>query len=254
MSTVTTRRSLPRLGGFSAFFVGLELRRLFRNARTILFITIMPAVLFLLFGRAQRAEGSGLTGFVLIGVAVYGAMLATTNGGAMVASERAVGWNRQLRLTPLRPVAYIAVKVVVAMTLGAISVGVTFAVGALSGARLGGTAWIWSGLFAWAGAVVFAAFGVFVGYLMPREHVMYLLGPLLAVLAFAGGLFTPADRMGGVFAKIAPLSPAYGLGEIARYPVTQQGPLAVAVLSVIGWTVLFSVAATWVYRRDADRM
>ena len=42
-------------------------------------------------------------------------MIATTAGGAMVATERALGWSRQLRLTPLKPVAYVGIKVLVAM-------------------------------------------------------------------------------------------------------------------------------------------
>ena len=54
----------------------------------------------------------------MISLAVYGAMIATTGGGAMVAVERALGWSRQLRLTPLNPLAYIAVKVLTAMVLG----------------------------------------------------------------------------------------------------------------------------------------
>ena len=39
----------------------------------------------------------------MISMAVYGAMLATTSGGAMVSIERALGWSRQLRLTPAAP-------------------------------------------------------------------------------------------------------------------------------------------------------
>jgi hypothetical protein len=39
----------------------------------------------------------------MIGIGVYGAMIAATAGGAMVSAERALGWTRQLRLTPLRP-------------------------------------------------------------------------------------------------------------------------------------------------------
>ena len=58
----------------------------------------------------------------MIGIAVYGAMLAATSGGAMVSIERAQGWSRQLRLTPLRPAAYIAIKILVAMLLGLTSV------------------------------------------------------------------------------------------------------------------------------------
>src|SRR4029453_5720721 len=108
---------------------------------------------FLLFGanasyRTERVGAGNVTGYVLISMAVYGAMLATTAGGAMVSIERAVGWSRQLRLTPLRPVAYVAVKLVVAMTIGAISVVVAFAVGAVSGARLPGDAWLECGLLA----------------------------------------------------------------------------------------------------------
>ena len=62
-------------------------------------------------------------------MAVYGAMLATTSGGAIVPIERAAGWSRQLRLTPLHALAYVAVKLLVAMILGLAAVAVVFAVG-----------------------------------------------------------------------------------------------------------------------------
>ena len=50
-------------------------------------------------------------------------------------------------------------------------------------------------LLAWVGALVFAAFGLFMGYLLPSENVMQILGPVLALLAFAGGLFVPLSQM-----------------------------------------------------------
>jgi ABC-2 type transport system permease protein len=252
-------RSVPALGGFSATFVGLELRRLFRNRRTVIFTLILPAVLFLLFGtdaanKAQRVGGGNVTGYILISMAVYGAMLATTSGGAMVSVERATGWSRQLRLTPLRPAAYVAVKLVLAMTLGAISVAVAFAVGATAGAELPRVVWIESGLLAWSCALVFAAFGLFMGYLLPSENVMQILGPVLGVLSFAGGLFVPLDRMGTVFATIAKFTPVYGVGEIARYPLTHHGSLGIAVLNVAAWTLVFSTGAVWRFRRDTARV
>src|SRR5690242_17979513 len=115
MTTLAQPRNLPKFGGFSAGMIGLELRRMTRNRRTVVFTLIMPAVFFLIFGtsgsyKTGRIGGGNLTGYVLISMAVYGAMLATTAGGAMVSIERAAGWSRQLRLTPLKPVAYIAVK------------------------------------------------------------------------------------------------------------------------------------------------
>jgi ABC-2 type transport system permease protein len=259
MTTVDAGRALPRFGGFSLPLIGLELRRMMRNRRTVIFTLIMPAVFFLLFGtnsaaRDQRVGGGNVTGYILVSMAVYGAMLATTSGGAMVSIERAAGWSRQLRLTPLRPAAYVAVKLVLAMVIGAVSVVVAFAVGSLSGAELPVHAWIECGLLAWACALVFAAFGLFMGYLLPSENVMQVLGPVLAVLSFAGGLFVPVDQLGHTFATIAKFTPVYGVGEIARYPLVQDGNLWLAALNVVAWTALFAAGAMWRFRRDTARV
>jgi len=252
-------RRLPRFGGFSLAMIGLELRRMVRNRRTVVFTLVMPAVFFLLFGtnassRTTRLGDGNVSGYILVSMAVYGAMLATTSGGAMVSIERAAGWSRQLRLTPLRPAAYIAVKLVLAMIIGAVSVAVAFVVGSLSGARLPAQAWVECGLLAWACALVFAAFGLFMGYLLPSENVMQILGPVLAVLSFAGGLFVPLDQLGHTFATIAKFTPVYGVGEVARYPLTHDGNLWLAALNVVVWTALFAAGAMWRFRRDTARV
>src|SRR5699024_11527681 len=70
--------------------------------------------------------------FRSISMGVYGAMLATTSAGAMVAVERSRGWTRQLRLTPLTPVAYILLKACCAVVLGALSVAAVYLAGARS--------------------------------------------------------------------------------------------------------------------------
>jgi ABC-2 type transport system permease protein len=253
-------RSLPKLGGFNLGMIKLELRRMLRNRRTVVFTFVMPAVFFLLFGtnsasRNQSAgTGGNVTGYILISMAVYGAMLSTTSGGAMVSVERAAGWSRQLRLTPLKPIAYVAIKLVLAMIIGAASVVVTTVVGALSGAKLPMHAWLECIPLAWVCALVFAAFGLFMGYLLPSENVMQILGPVLAVLSFAGGLFAPVDTFGHVFATIAKFTPVYGVGELARYPLTHDGSLWVAILNVVVWTAVFSAGAMWRFRRDTARV
>lgn len=247
------------LGGFNLTFVRLELKRMMRNRRTVIFTLVMPSVFFLLFGTdssfRHESDGSGnVTAYVLVSMAVYGAMLATTSGGAAVSVERAVGWSRQLRLTPLRPVAYVAIKLVVAMTLGLAAVVVVFTVGAFFGASMPAGVWIASGVLAWVCAVVFAAFGLFMGYLLPSENVMQILGPALALLSFAGGLFVPLDQMGHTLATIAKFTPVYGVGVIARYPMTHDGTLWVAIANVAFWTAVFVVGAAWRFRRDTARV
>src|SRR5262249_22096151 len=142
-------------GGFNLTLLRLEIRRLLRNRRTVLFTMVLPVFFFLLFGLnsdyadlPNKSENGTVLGHgnvsasVLINLALYGAVLATTSGGAMVAIERSAGWSRQLRLTPLSPAAYIAVKMLTAMVLGLSSLTAVFVVGAITG-KPDMPVWVW---------------------------------------------------------------------------------------------------------------
>ncbi|MGX7675589.1 ABC transporter permease [Plantactinospora sp. DSM 117369] len=251
-------RRRPAMGGFNLPNLVLEIRRVLRNRRTLVFILIMPAVFFLLFGLPNQGQtldgGAQATAYIMISLAVYGAMVATTSGGAMVAVERAQGWSRQLRLTPLRPAAYVATKVITAMVLGLLAVLVEFAVGAVSGVSMPIRVWLLAGLAAWLGSLVFAAFGLFVGYLAPAENVMQFMGPILAILAMFGGLFVPLEILPHVMQQIARFTPVYGVGELARSPLTGSGDTAGALLNIVLWTLAFGFGAGRLFRRDTTRV
>jgi len=251
-------RALPRFGGFSLTFLGLELRRMLRNRRTVIFTLILPPLFFLIFGSQEsyRTESVGhgnVTAYILVSMAVYGAMLATTSGGATVAVERALGWSRQLRLTPLKPMAYVAIKVLVAMTLGLLAVAVVLAVGSRSGAEMDGVVWVESALIAWLGSVVFAAFGLFMGYLLPSENVMQILGPVLALLAILGGLWFPLDD-DSVMGMIAKFTPMYGLAGLAHQPLVAGAFHISWLVNVVTWLVVFAAGAAWRFRKDTARV
>ena len=259
-ATVPDRR-VPPLGGFSPTFLRLEIRRLLRNRRTMVFTLVMPPAFFLLFGGLSDTYQSEIVGrgnvsaYLAISFAVYGSMLANTSAGASVAVERALGWSRQLRLTPLNPIAYMLTKVLTAMVVGAMSVGIVFAVAALTGAAsMPGWVWLVSGLVAWLGAVVFAAFGLFIGYLVPSENVMQLLGPALALLALMGGIFVPLDQLSDTLQTLATFTPAYGVGVLARAALLSNSVDVVAVVNVVVWTALFAAGAVWRFRRDTARV
>ena len=249
------RRATARL--LQPIYLQVELRGLLRNRRTVIFTLVMPPAFFLLFGtvedyRTQSVGHGNVTAYVMLSMALYGAILATTSGGASVSVERAQGWSRQLRLTPLRPLAYVLTKVVVAMVLGLAAVVVTIAVGLASGAQIDGPALVWSALLAWLGSSVFAAFGLFMGYLLPSENVMQVLGPVLALLSFAGGLFMPLGD--GVFATIARFIPTYGLAQIARAPLTGGDVTVWAFVNVLAWGAVFVGGAVWRFRLDTARV
>jgi len=259
MSTTVEARRIPPYGGFSLKFLALEMRRLMRNKRAMVFTLIMPSAFFLLFGsdssyKTESAGHGNVTAYVMVSMAVYGAMIAATSGGAMVATERALGWSRQLRLTPLRPVAYVAIKMLVAMSMGAVAIVTVFIVGNLSGAELSFGRLVACGLIGWVCTLVFAAFGLFMGYLLPSENVMQILGPALALLSFAGGLFVPLDQMSDVFAAIAKFTPAYGVGALARAPFGEDGGLTLAVINVVVWTAIFVAGSAWRMSKDTQRV
>jgi ABC-2 type transport system permease protein len=260
LPTVADRR-VPALGGFSLTFLRLEVRRLLRNRRTMVFTLVMPPAFYLLFGGlsdAYRSESAGrgnVSAYLVISFAVYGSMLANTSAGASVAVERALGWSRQLRLTPLNPIAYMLTKVLTAMVVGAMSVGIVFAVGALTGAaHMPGWVWLVSGLVAWIGAIVFAAFGLFIGYLVPSENVMQLLGPALALLALMGGIFVPLDQLSDTLQTLAAYTPAYGVGVLARAALLKSSLDVGAIANVVIWTAIFAAGAVWRFRRDTARV
>jgi len=249
-------RQVPALGGFNVTFLYLEIRRLLRNRRTVVFTLVMPIVFLLLFKSNKRlgvAGGPEIAAATMIGVAVYGAMISATSGGAMVSVERALGWSRQLRLTPLRPAAYVAIKLLTAMFLGLISVTAVIVVGVVSGIQIDTSTLVLCALLAWIGAFVFASFGLFMGYMLPSENVMQIISPVLAVFAFFGGLFIPVNLLPSAIQDLAPYMPTYGVAQIARYPLIGGSFDWTWILGAVLWTLAFAGGAALLFRRDTRR-
>ena len=193
---VTSRRT-PHLGALNLTLLGLEIRRRLRNRRAMIFSLAMPVVFLIMFTTSQdgtQAYGSGnVASYLTIGMALFGALMTTTGAGAAVSTERASGWSRQLRLTPLRPVCYVLTKAAVGMLVSMVVIAGVYAVGALRHARMPAGAWAASALIVWVGSLVFVAFGLFVGYVLSSDNAMQVVGGLMALLAFLGGMFVPPD-------------------------------------------------------------
>lgn len=253
-------RRVPRLGGFNSTALRLEIRRLLRNRRTVLFTMVLPVFFFLIFGLnsqyANQRDGHGnVSAFVMISLALYGAVLATTSGGAMVSIERAAGWSRQLRLTPLAPAAYIAIKMLTAMVLGLSSVTAVYVVGGITGKpTMPVHLWVVTALCVWVGSLVFAAFGLFMGYLLPTENVMQILSFALVLFAFAGGVFIPLSQFSHLFQTLAEYTPLYGLNLLVHAPLIGGTPHATWIINAVAWLVIFGGGAVWRFRKDTARV
>jgi ABC-2 type transport system permease protein len=252
----STRR-VPPLGGFNLTVLRIELARTLRNRRTIVFTLIFPAALFLAIGSSagwdESAGHGNVAAYIMVSMALYGAALTAAAGGAMVATERALGWSRQLRLTPLNPAVYIAMKALIALVLGAVAISVVNVVGVLQGrAAMPAHLWVECAVLTLACTMVFAALGVFVGYLVPGENAMQILGPGLALLSFLGNVFIPISE-GSTLWHIAAFTPMFGVAEVSRAPLTGDLPWY-AVLNAVVWLVVFVAGAAWRMSKDTARV
>jgi ABC-2 type transport system permease protein len=253
-------RPSPPYGAFSLGVLRLEIRRRLRNRRTIIFALVLPVLFFLAFGlnksyASRRAGHGNLSAFVMISMALYGAVLSTSSGGASVSIERASGWSRQLRVTPLSPVAYIAIKMSTSLVLGAISVVAVYGAGVFTHkAMMPLHLWIITGLCVWIGSLLFAAFGLFIGYLLPPENVMQIIGFLLTLCAFGGGLLIPLSQFSSPVRRVATFTPLFGLNQIVHYPLVGGVFEWTWPTNLLIWLVIFVAGATWLFRRDTARV
>ncbi|MEO7754523.1 MAG: ABC transporter permease [Terracoccus sp.] len=246
----------------NATYTLLELRRITRNGVGMFFTAVLPAFFYLIFGSTVSAKdetiGNGnVAMYVMISMAAYGAVTATTSVGGNAALERQQGWGRQLGLTPLPDSGYIAMKSLIAMTVAAVPILLTFVLGALTGARGTAGAWALSALLCLLGSAVFAVYGLLVGTALRSESAVGAASGTLVIFAFLGNVFIPLSGAMLVFAKFTPL---FGYAALARYPLTEgyltdgsQDPLWLAILNVVFWLAVFGGLAVFFVRRGRGR-
>jgi ABC-2 type transport system permease protein len=253
-------RQPPPLGGFSPAIVRLEVRRLLRNRRTMILALILPVLFFWGLGLNnsyvhERAGHGNVSAVEMISIALYGAVSATATCGAMVSIERTAGWSRQLRVTPLSPTAYVVIKMLTSLVLSAGAIAAVYLVGAVTNkASMPTDLWVITGVCVWIGSLLFAAFGLFTGYLLPSENVTQVIALVLTLCSFAGGLFIPLSDFSPGLQSFAKFTPLYGLSQLVHYPLA-GGTLAWGwVLNLVVWLAIFVAGAAWRLRRDTARV
>lgn len=241
-------------------YMRYELLRLTRNRAFFFFTLVFPLMLFLIFGGTQANQtiqfGPTKIKFVLyymVGMAGYGALMAALSGGARIASERQVGWNRQLRLTPLGSFGYMFAKAVTAYLMAMLSIAIMLLAGTAFGARLHG-ADRWSlmiGLIL-VGVLPFIALGIALGQLLPGDSMGPVLGGAGALLAFLGGIWFPL-KSGSVLEHIGQFVPSYWISQASRVGIGGDAWTLRGWLVVAAWSLVCVALAGWSYRRDIAR-
>ena len=238
----------------------LDLRRQLRDRFGMFFIVGLPTFMFLVFGLgSDDAVGSGnVAMYVMISMAAYGAVTATTGVAGSAATEQVMGWGRQLGLTPMRPLGFVATKAAIAMVVALMPVTLIFSIGALTGARGSWSDWVLAGVVVWLGSALFAIYGLAMSLVFRGPNATGIASGMIVILAFLGNVFTP---MSGLLLDIGRLTPLYGYAALARFPLTEgylptggRDPLWLPVANVLAWTILFSLLALWGVRRSRARV
>ncbi len=254
-----TPRPIPRPQALS--YARLDLKRQLRDRMGMFFIVALPAFLFFVFGMGDETPyGSGnVAMYVMVSMAAYGAVTATTSIAGAAATEQTMGWGRQVALTPLPPLAFVAIKTAVALAVASVPIALIYAIGAATGSKGNATDWLASAAIAWVGSALFAVYGLAVCLIFKGDNASSIASGLIVIMSFLGNVFTPMD---GLMLKIAHFTPLYGYAGLARYPITEghlpltdgRDSVWLLLANVCAWTVIFAALAVWGLRRRRERV
>lgn len=200
--------------------------------------------------------------YVMINMAAYGAVTATTSVGGLAAVERMQGWGRQLGLTPMPDSRFVLTKALVGTTVAALPIALIYLIGFFTDAQAVWWVWLSTAALVLAGALLFSLYGLAVGFLFRSENAVGIASGLVVIFGFLGNVFMPLSGAMLTFAKFTPL---YGLASLARRPLTEgynidQGtgdvvlePLWTSVTNVAVWMLVFGGIAIFLVRRTRER-
>jgi ABC-2 type transport system permease protein len=248
-----------------ATYTKFELLRTFRNKRFFVFSLAFPLVMYYLLAAPNRdnhnfggtdAVHTGLFApqYYMVGLLAFGTMVAALAGGSRIAAERAVGWSRQLRLTPLSPRSYFRAKVVTSYAMALSSIALLYVAGITLGVRMPVPQWLHMTWLVLVALIPFAALGIAAGHLLNVDTMGPALGGGASLFAFLGGTWFPIVG-GGLFQKFCELLPSYWLVQAGHVGVGASTPWpAKAWLVIAVWSVAATALARWAYRRDTQRV
>jgi len=245
----------------SIAYVGLESLRQIKNSRAMIFTLAVPLVMLIAFGGAFGANGqvdpvTKLPWIVAttIQVAAYGGMMAALSLAFNIVTERSIGWNRQLRLTPLSGTGYLLSKLVTSMVMALFSIVIIFSVsGILYHPTLDPANWLLAGVALWLGVIPFALIGILIGQFAKPEFAQPLFMAVFMGMAVLGGLWVPLQIFPAWIGNVAQVVPSYWLNRIGQMGARGSGDILEPAIVLLAWTVALGVFIAWRYRRDAAR-
>lgn len=231
----------------------LDVLRVVRNGRYLIFAIAMPAVLYLIIGKQTTlADGVQFKAYYMLAMATYGAVAgALMNNAIRIATERKSGWTRQLRLTSLPGWGYVFAKVVTSLAATIPSVLVVFGIGAfLNHVEMPAWKWVVNALVLWIASMTFVSLAVAIGYRFDPDTAQPAVMLVFFPMALLGGLWFP---LGGTLEKIGKWFPTYQAHKLGTDIIGTGKVSATSIGVLVGWGVLFAALAVASYRSAKEQ-
>ncbi|WP_158892759.1 ABC transporter permease [Amycolatopsis anabasis] len=242
-------------------YLGMEIRRTFRSVRFVFFGVAFPVLMFLLqanvFVKSTDPGYAVIVPILMVNMMAFGVLAGAMSNGAKLAIERASGWQRQLRLTPLSGAGYLGGKAISGMLVGLPALLVVPLVGVVvMNVHLDASSWVRIILGSWLGAIPFVLLGLLLGQFGTPDSMQPVNMLVMMGMGFLGGLWIPIDGMPSWMHDISQLLPSYWLTQLGRGALTTDQSVsfgsAVAVLGA--WTVVLGALVIRRYRKDSARV
>ena len=241
----------------SLTYLWLEAKRQWRNREILLFRLGLPTAVYLILNAANGDTPPNRPGGRMVAIAALGAAISGLAAGPTLGEERANGWLRQLRTTPLRPSAAVAAKMVVAMSFALPAIALVVAAAGLVGDNQG-TALGWAasiklvGLM-WLATTPITAVGALIGLTFGGEAAQGATTLAFVVLWLAGGIFTSPDNLPDTLAAISRALPSWGVVQVGESVAGGASLPAAALVVLAAWTVGAGALAALAWRRVVTR-
>ncbi|MFD8303959.1 ABC transporter permease [Streptomyces sp. NPDC059690] len=231
-------------------YLRLEVRRTLRDVGFVVGGVAMPVLMYLLFTNLGADDGGYKTA-AMVGMAGYGAVGSALNTGGGVAEDRAIGWLRQLRVTPMTPRQVVVGRALTGSVTVLPAIAAVLAAGGLvNGVRL--AAWQWGALalLLWLGSLPFTLLGLGNGYRLTGQTTGVANMACNLGLAVLGGLWFPVTLFPGWLRALSAYTPTYRFAQLGTSVADGHAPALGAVCVLGAWLLAFGSYAVLSYRRS----
>lgn len=244
----------------NATYLALEVKRVIRSTRFMIFTVVFPVVLYLIdanlfaAGGATYPDGVPVAASLMVRMAAFGAMSAALFTGARVALERGAGWHRQLLLTPLGEKSYLLAKALVSLLVALPTVLLVCLVGVIAeGVRLSAGQWTQIVLGVWLGIIPIVLIGLVIGLVATKDSMQPITSGAMLLLGLIGGLWIPSNIVPAGFQMVMKFFPTYWLGQIGDAALRHSTAIGPAVVALAIWAAVMALAGARRYRAGVGR-